>query len=176
MYDIWLFDGFGFSTEYVKLSVKMRLKDIFIQELNSARTENILCVNYNIFKSDWKLEGYLLKLSYHHRLSLSRFRCRSHSLPISHLKYMNDDDDIDILYCKLCREDTEGTEFHYLLICPFFEQERRFYIDENHLLNRDDQTMQLIMNSDETEKLVNLSKFCRLIMEIFNNQDKWDRD
>ena len=89
---------------------------------------------------------------------------------------MNDDDDIDILYCKLCKEDTEGTEFHYLLICPFFEQERRFYIDEHHLLNRDDQTMQLIMNSDETEKLVNLSKFCRLIMEIFNNQDKWDRD
>ena len=30
MYNLWLFDGAGFSTEYVKLSVKMRLKDIYL--------------------------------------------------------------------------------------------------------------------------------------------------
>ena len=93
-----------------------------MQELNAARAENILCVNYNIFKINWKLEDYLLKLSYHDRITLCRFRCRSSSIPVSQMKYFNEyTDDVDILYCKLCREDAVGSEFHYLLICPFFE-------------------------------------------------------
>ena len=177
MYDIWSYDGYGCSVEYVKLAIKLRLKDIFMQELSGARINHTLCHSYSLFKFDWSLESYLLNLSYNHRLNLCKFRCRSNNLPISQLKYINEDEDnLDILYCKLCRDDVIGDEYHYLLNCSFFIEERRKYIDQNYLQNINRLTFQTLMSSSDTKVLTNISIFSKFIMDIFDNQDKWDKD
>ena len=40
------------------------------------------CINYRMFKTSLHLEDYLLKLSYHQRYTMAKFRCRNHNLPI----------------------------------------------------------------------------------------------
>ena len=43
MNNIWEFEGHGFSNEYVKLAVKRRISDIFIQEWNNYKSNQFHC-------------------------------------------------------------------------------------------------------------------------------------
>ena len=92
------------SNEYVKLAVKRKIKDVFIQEWNYCKSDQYHCNSYNIFKKDWCLEKYLTQLNFYHRKTLCKFRCRSNNLPVNNMRFVDIlEDDLDI-YCKLCRE------------------------------------------------------------------------
>jgi hypothetical protein len=59
-------------------------------------------------------------------VELCRFRTANHKLPIEigRWNYTNRNNRI----CTHCNKNELGDEFHYILDCPFFEQDRNIYI------------------------------------------------
>ena len=77
------------------------------------------------------------------------------------------------MFCPLCTQNTIGDEYHYLFICPFFNDERNDYLidvpsqpDVHHLIA-------LFVNPDEAF-LKRLTSFMRLIMTIFDHRNDWE--
>ena len=55
MYDTWLFNGNGFTSNYIKEAVKLRAKDIYIQQWYDNENNHNHCAIYNVVKkNDWK--------------------------------------------------------------------------------------------------------------------------
>ena len=162
MNDVWIMQGNGFTTDYVNLAVKRRLKYIYLQQWYEDKQKNNFC---NTIKDEWNLEYYLTKLNCFQRKILSKFRCRSNYLPVSQIKfYQNEDDWEDCLLCPFCRDDSVGDEFHYLFQCSFFNDERVKYIKEVYLQHPDEYTLISVLNSRNKGILSKLVEFIDLII------------
>ena len=118
MYDTWLFNGIGFTPNYIKEAVKLRTKDMFIQEWYDNKDGLNRCGLYNAINNDLKVEQHLTDLNFFQRVAMFKFRCRSNYLPISHSRFIDDIlVDVDCL-CTFCPGQI-GDEIHYLIFCPF---------------------------------------------------------
>ena len=51
--DVWIMQGNGFTTDYVNLAVKRRLKDIYLQPWYEDKQKNNF---YNTIKDEWNLK------------------------------------------------------------------------------------------------------------------------
>ena len=119
--NIWLCQAVSVDFEWLKCKTQLILKDTFQQHwLNDIQTVS-KCDNYRIFKTNFGPESYLNLMSDDLRVYLCRFRCRSSKLPVEkyHVLHLADKN------CKLCNLNTEGNEYHYILVCPFFAKERK---------------------------------------------------
>ena len=124
--------------------------------------ENSLCINYKLFKTKFEFEEYLL-LEDQFRIPLSKFRCGSHHLPISNRRY----DPIDERnLCPLCHLDT-GDEYHYLLVCPGFEAQRKEFIPSYFYIRPNVVKFGKLFSLTSKIKLRKLSKFIKFILYIF---------
>ena len=171
MLDIWVHEGLGFSNEYVKKSVKLRLDDMFKQQWQEDVNNHDYCDHYKIIKNQWGIESYLTKLSFVNRLSFCKWRCRSNQIPITKSRF----DINDEIICPLCHNDSIGDEIHYLIDCKFFDSDRKKLQDEiSTQITR--QNINGIFMSENTFILNKLLNFLKLIMHIFNNRRSWDRD
>ena len=171
MSNIWTFQGDGFSNVYIKESIKLRSRDMYLQDWNNMKSQHSYCEFYNSIKVEHKIENYLMLLNYKQRIAISKFRCRSNYLPISSSRFSGEIDESCI--CPLCQRQDVGDEFHYLYICPFFDEERKRYlgvlpvhIDIHH--------MHALFNSKDIIQLSKLSNFVDLIMNIFLHREQWE--
>ena len=85
--NIWLAQGNGHSSQWILNVLKTRLSDMFQQEWNSPTWSNRICTNYRMFKNVLHIEKYFLVLSQKDIVILSKFRCRSHTLPVNNSRY-----------------------------------------------------------------------------------------
>ena len=159
MRDIWEYQGLNFSTEYVKLAVKRRIMDIFLQDWSNELQHHDYCVTYRSFKKDWQLENYLVDLSYFHRLAICKFRCRSNYIPISKTRFKNFNH--DDLICPLCDIDEIADETHLLFNCPFFLDERNKCFTSDANLSVESLFITANVN------LLKLANFTQIIMDVF---------
>ena len=93
----------------------------FKQNWHSELLSNSQCTIYQQFKKDHSPEKYLKELSPEQAIRLSMFRMRVHHLPITKTRFSNAPVDIN---CPLCDKNETGDELHYLLKCPYFNEER----------------------------------------------------
>ena len=63
-----------------------------------------------------------------------------------------------------------GDEFHYLLECPFFLNERKKYIDPYYFSRPNILKYSHFLNITNESKLIRLSKFMKIIMKSFVNE------
>ena len=86
-------NAFGFSEMYTtqkipyisnsfKNKIQIRSKDQFRQNWASELFDTSKCLNYRMFKINFKYENYLSILEYKQRIVITKFRCRNHKLPI----------------------------------------------------------------------------------------------
>ena len=71
--------------------------------------------------------------------------------------------------CQLCTLNEVGDEFHYLLNCPHFVNERSRYLP---FINRNTiniLTFRNVMCENDSLKLNNLSRFVNIICKAFKN-------
>ena len=71
--------------------------------------------------------------------------------------------------CQLCTLNEVGDEFHYLLHCPHFVNERTRYLP---FINRNTiniLTFRNVMCENDSLKLNNLSRFVNIICKAFKN-------
>ena len=69
--------------------------------------------------------------------------------------------------CNLCDKNDLGDEFHYLLICPYFQNERKDLLKRYYYLRPNTIKFQELLNCKNKQVLLNLSKFMKLIMSKF---------
>lgn len=103
------------------------LQNQFCQKWNSDLNNSSKGRNYGIFKESIQLEQYFLKLSPRLYTILAKFRTANHRFPCEVLRWQNIE--LSERRCHLCDENDVGDEMHYLLICPFFYEQRCMFIN-----------------------------------------------
>ena len=102
---------------------------------------------------------------------MCKFRCRATNLPTnlpaaSTIVYNAEDE-----LCKLCDWRECGNEFHYILRCPFFSNERKKFLKVNKKSINCIQ-MKSIFNRASISKLKCLANFICVIMKTFSEEKK----
>ena len=126
---LWLNQSLPCSIEVFKHSVKIRLKDQVIQNGTELyhKEENVQFIV--LLKHRLASESYLNELPDLLGKYFTKFRCRNHRLPIEagvRLQVLR-----DMHICQFCETDIDD-EFHYLLCCPNFKEERKHFINSKH--------------------------------------------
>ena len=96
---------------WLKHTVKRILCDQYLQQWNSEKCNSSRGINYRMFKHDFKLENYLLKLSTKNARILCKFRTGNVKLPLETGRWFN----IERI-CHLCNSDV-GDELQYIFNC-----------------------------------------------------------
>ena len=150
MSDIWITQGAFLSNNQLKSMIKERLKDQYKQKWVSDVELNSKCILYKSFKTDLKMEKYLVELSGYHRRMMVRFRLCNHKLAVERGRYNNVER--HRRYCDICNENILGDEFHTLMECSNVEvKEYRKRTIQKYIQN------------------VNMYNFSHIMAEISNN-------
>ena len=126
---LWLNQSLPCSIEVFKHSVKIRLKDQFIQKRHEIISQGGKCTVYRIIKTSFGFESYLNELPDLIRKFFTKFRCRNHRLPIE--AGVRSQVLRDMRICQFCETDI-GDEFHYLLCYPNFKEERKHFMNSKY--------------------------------------------
>ena len=145
-----------------KQKIKSVLFDQYLQTWNSSINESAKCLNYRIYKTDLKLENYLLCLPKNLSIELCRFRCLNSNLPIEKGRYFGIERENRL--CSLCDRQELGDEYHYIFNCTFFINERHKYIQRNIFHHPNILKYQNLMCSTEKNVLIKLALFVKTIM------------
>ena len=109
--------------------MKLRLKDQFIQKWHENISQGGKCTVYRIIKTTFGFENYLNTLPHLLRKYLTKFRCRNHRLPIE--AGVRSQILRDMRLCHFCQKGI-GDEYHYLLCCAQFNEERTQYMEPKY--------------------------------------------
>ena len=159
--NIWLTQGCNLNLKWFKLCVKQRLVDQAIQYWHSNTYDYSKCLNYRIYKINFGMEEYLINLPNKLKKAFTKFRCRNNMLPIETGSHHNITRAERL--CKLCMKQELGDEFHYILVCPFFQDQREIYITKCLFSNPTWLNFSELFNS-KGQSLVNLCKFILIII------------
>ena len=118
---IWL-NPQNYNPIVIHKAIKQRLNDMFHQQWHSNISEMSSCTLYRMFKSECKLEKYLLNLNKSEQINLCKFRCRDTKLPVVVLGYSFQNIAYSDRLCTLCNLNEVGDEYHYTMKCSFFSK------------------------------------------------------
>ena len=79
--------------------------------------------NYNVFKTELKVETYPTELPIHLAINLFRFRTSNHKLPVETGRWQGIPQ--SERKCTKCNADCIGEEMHYLLGCTYFQRQNK---------------------------------------------------
>ena len=159
----WENQRLPFSTKHFKFILKQRIRDQFLQKWSSEINISSKCINYRMFETSLHLEDYLLTLSYHQRCTMARFRCRNHNLPIE--SGCGTNIPLNLRVGELCT--ALGDEFHFLFICPRFNEAREKYIKKVLVQSRSALSFFNLMNVKSIVQLATLCKYFQILMNAF---------
>ncbi|MES9881062.1 MAG: reverse transcriptase domain-containing protein [Sedimenticola sp.] len=153
------------NAKWLKFTVKMKLKDLYINEWFKSVAESSSALNYRIFKNKFGFEEYLTKLPYSLRIAFIKFRTRNHRLPVETGRWrkiaLND------RKCNLCKREV-GDEYHYVLTCENLKQIRKQYIKPYYYVNANTYKFDKLMNTKHYNSLQKLCKFIQIILFMFS--------
>ena len=161
---VWNNQSFLCSNE-IKLSVKKILQDQFVQKWNSETINSSRGEFYSIFKTDFGLENYLLRLMNNRRIIITKLRCSNIKFPIETGRWNNTMRAERL--CKLCSRGI-GDEFHYLFLCKpeFIQVEREKYIPQYFIQNPSKIKLKGMLSLCNKRVLNNLSIFLTKIVKL----------
>ena len=151
-----------FNAKWLKKSFQLRTSDIANQNWSMDVLKNKLCLNYRIFKKELEFENYLIVLPPALKYSFSKFRCGNNNLPYMRARFSGTENG----RCDLCNSQDLGDEFHYVLVCKFFEVARKSFIKPYYFKYPNSLKFHDLMSSKTN--LIKLAKFIDLIMKQFS--------
>ena len=157
------------SEQWIKLTVKTILQDQYKQTWHSNVFDCPKTINYRIFKTDHAFENYFNVLEERDMLVFCKFRMINHKLPIESGRWKNIPRENRI--CTLCNVNAIGDEYHYIMECQYFVEERREYIDRRFLKNSNTLKFNELMNLRQKSKLKKLCSFIKIINKKVNSLD-----
>ena len=144
--------------------VKQILNDQFKQTLFSNMRNSSKASNYMLFKENCDFEDYLDILSDKERITLCKFRTTNQRLIIETGRWHNIDRDDRI--CTLCNAGLIGDEFHYLLECTYFNDDRKNFLGENYCVRPNTMKYKNLMSTKNIPVLRNLCQFIKVIFSV----------
>lgn len=134
-----------------------RLRDQYIQNWNNYCNTCSKLIYYRHFKTSYTVEPYLTIIGLNKfRRCFAAFRASSHCLMIEkgrHFKL-----DRANRFCPYCN-DTVECEYHFLLICPLYNELRARYIQKKYYNRPNLNKFYILMASNRKVVIRNLSMF-----------------
>ena len=156
--------GLGYMWELRSLddininTIIQRIYDNYLQSWFSEIEAFSKLQTYKVFKNEFGMEKYLLCVKNDkHRISLSRLRCSSHRLAIEEGRYRNIERSNRI--CKFCNMNQVETEYHFLLVCPFYNSLREKYIKRYYRTWPTTTKFKALMSSNVKSTICNLAAY-----------------
>ena len=122
---IW-FEHNAENSSWLSKTVQNILESQYKQAWQDSLEQSSKCSNYKIYKTKHKFEKYLILLPPRLLQKLICFRLCNNRLPIETGRWRGTDH--NLRKCNLCYLNLVGDEFHYLLECPFFSDERKTFL------------------------------------------------
>ena len=143
-----------------------RLYDQYLQKwFSELRTMSKLST-YNSFKSGFAIEKYLsCNTNEKYRIALTRLRCSSHSLEIEVGRYHYNRTDRQKRLCKLCNMNMVENEYHFVLVCPAYNDLRRQYLPPHYCRWPSNNKFINLLKDCQTSIIKRISKFVYFAME-----------
>lgn len=158
--NIW-YDHYPQNTKWLRLTVKQKLQDLFINEWYSQVDNSSNSTFYRIFKKELKFESYLSSTPKAVLPYIIRFRTRNHRLPIETGNWARIP--INLRTCNFCN-DKIGDELHYLLECPNLIDNRKKYIKPYYYRRPNTFKMEQLINTTNRSEFLKLCKFMKTIL------------
>ena len=121
------------------------------------------CIIYKTFKTEFKLERYLMLPDSVDRINISKFRCRNSKIPAAILGHRDRHTPYKERICSACNIGAIGDEFHYIMQCPVFQLQRQRSIETKYLINPNKEKFLALLQNNNFSILRKLAK---LITEI----------
>jgi hypothetical protein len=154
------------QTQITQNNIHIQIKHTLIDQSKQSWNAELQISNkgriYSSFKRNHEFEPYLIKIHPDESQSIFRFRTANHLLPVETGRY--EGIPFHDRLCNLCNTHEIATEKHYLMTCPYFDNERHRYLGnqiERHA------TFNEIMTPSSIVEMKELSKFSRIIMKKF---------
>ena len=145
--------------------VKKLLMDQYIQNWFGCSTLSSKSMIYFSFKSTFSFEKYLTVLPKKLAINIFRFRTGNHRLPIETGRW--DGTDLHDRKCTQCHLNEVGDEFHYLFVCPQYQNIRKQLLSKYYINRPNMIKFGPLLSSDSENILKNLSKLISLIIKSF---------
>ena len=159
---IWYSQSFT-NTKWLVAAVNQKLKDhdmAIIQTWRSKISLESQSNIYRILKTNFEQSAYMKILPLNLSALLFRYRTINHYLLVELGRWRS------VLYgerrCSFCDHDI-GDEYHMLLTCPRFENERRKYIKRYYYSHPNTIKFEQLMNCTNKITLMNLCYFVKYI-------------
>ena len=152
---------------WFKEAFKLRINDVNRQKWQEVVHNSSACLTYRIVTVQKDLQYYLINLPVKYAYDLCKFKCGNHKLPIVTGRFQNLA--IDERVCRLCQLNDVGDEFHYVLRCPFFQENRKKFVKRYYYCNPSALKMTQLFTHKNYKTMLNLAKFTKIIMDFFNN-------
>ena len=146
--------------------VKMKLKDNFLQEWYNTVDNNTMYETYKSLKCQFGQENYINVLPKNCIITHIRFRTTNNQLPINTLRFCNVEKELRL--CPKCNLQVIGNEYHYILICPHFDTQRRNLIHHKYHNMPTMTKFQNLFNSQDKRCLLKLKH----LIDVINNELK----
>lgn len=162
----WLTQGnSGLTHATFKVKTSRALKDAFIQSFYSELDNNEFYYNYRISKKVFGAEPYLKLLPSGLLHQLIKFKTLNHKLPIQSGRINNIPRRERL--CTKCELGDIGDEFHYILVCPYFNGTRRQYIKKYYFVRPNCIKYEQLFCSTSIKVLRKLVYFIKEILKEF---------
>ena len=159
--DYWKCNA-NLNTNHFKETCKKALSLSFNQNWRNNCLKDGKCNYYKEFKLDLCLEKYLTNLPDQLKISLCKFRCSTHLLPIEKGRHLGIPRNERL--CELCKDDL-GDEYHYLFICPSFLISRKKYLAPYYWKKPSVEKFINLMKIKKVKSLTKLAKIVKIITD-----------
>ena len=163
--DIWLSHDTFYSQAAFKNKVKTRISDQFKQEWKSNNDASEKCLNYRLYKKEFRFENYFSILPLPLSKYICKFICLRHKLPIEKGRFLYIEGNERL--CLLCNKNELGDEFHYLFNCEFFLRSRLKFLPLWSFRSPNSLKFEKLMISDDRAVLTKLALFIKIIFTKF---------
>ncbi|KAL4222869.1 hypothetical protein ACF0H5_018909 [Mactra antiquata] len=139
-------------------NVIQRVIDNYLQSWYACLNSFSRLETYKFFKISFEFEKYLDCIENDKYISvLARFRCSSHKLAIEEGRCRNIDKNLRL--CKLCNMNQIESEYHFLLICPIYNELRKKYLHKYFYTWPNLNKFRILLNTTNCRKIIKLASF-----------------
>ena len=156
--DLWLNQPCIFNCSRTIQSV---LEAQFLQTRSTKLDASSIGLNYRLFKDSINVEQYFVKLPRTLFMHLGKLRTGNHQFPCERGRWQ--ELELSERKCLLCSRQEIGDEFHYLLVCPSFNSERKRFIKIHYYSNPN--IFKALMNFTDERRLKYLCIFAKILIK-----------
>ena len=147
-------------------SLKRKLQDQYIQDWSNKSNTSSSNMHYRLVKTTFERSHYFNLLPDNPIKKMVAFRTRNHRLPVEVGSWAGSK--VNERTCQYCNGEL-GDEFHYVLNCKLFTNDRKKYINRYYYRRPNVMKYNELMNTTNATNLKNLTYFVSKIMKTVQN-------